>query len=69
MKWNCEYWTEECCISTTQSKDKPEEPRLFQIIPSLKENITYWIQDHHDEMSVEAVHKTVNGSFLQNWYN
>ena len=36
MRWNREYRTEDCFISTTQSKDGSEEPRLFQIIPILR---------------------------------
>ena len=40
MRWNREYRTEDCFISTTQSKDGSEEPRLFQILSSLKESIS-----------------------------
>ena len=60
MRWNREYWTGDYFISTTHSKDKLEEPRQFQIIPSLKENITCCIGDHQDEMSVDAVYKAVH---------
>ena len=69
MRWNCEYWTEDCFVSTKQSKGRSKKPRLFQIIPSMKENITYWIRDHQDEMSVDAIHKAVHESLLQDWYD
>ena len=66
MRWYCEFRVKDCFLSPEGTKQV--EPKIFSVLPTLKQYIIHWIRNNRQKVSVDNLHDAIHDELLPKAY-